>query len=174
MSETVTIRAARREDVPAILVIYNATVKEPAAAYEDSPNTLHQREEWFDYYQQRNFPILVAERAGLVVGWASLGPHQERSGFRFTGSVALYVDTIYRRQGIGGLLLEALLETARERRLHCLLAVIDSKNEPSLQLHQRQGFREAGTFREAGCKFGQWRDVVYLQYLLDDRSSPED
>ena len=43
MSETVTIRAARREDVPAILVIYNATVKEPAAAYEDSPNTLHQR-----------------------------------------------------------------------------------------------------------------------------------
>ena len=174
MSETVTIRAARREDVPAILVIYNATVKEPAAAYEDSPNTLHQREEWFDYYQQRNFPILVAERAGLVVGWASLGPHQERSGFRFTGSVALYVDTMYRRQGIGGLLLKALLETARERRLHCLLAVIDSKNEPSLQLHQRQGFREAGTFREAGCKFGQWRDVVYLQYLLDDRSSPGD
>ena len=174
MSETVTIRAARREDVPEILVIYNAAVREPAAAYEDSPNTLRQREEWFEYYYQRNFPILVSERAGLVVGWGSLGPHQERSGFRFTGSVALYVDAIYRRQGIGGLLLEGLLETARERRLHCLLAVIDSKNEPSLKLHQRLGFRTAGTFRQAGCKFGQWRDVVYLQYLLDDRSSPGD
>ena len=169
----VTIRAARREDVPAILVIYNAAVKEPAAAYEDAPNTLRQREEWFDYYHQRNFPILVAERAGLVVGWGSLGPHQERSGFRFTGSVALYVDAMYRRQGIGSQLLEALLETARERRLHCLLAVIDSNNEPSLQLHQRHGFQIAGTFYEAGCKFGQWRDVVYLQRLLDDRPAPE-
>ena len=74
MSETVTIRAARREDVPAILVIYNATVKEPAAAYEDSPNTLHQREEWFDYYQQRNFPILVAERPG----WWLAGVRSDR------------------------------------------------------------------------------------------------
>ncbi len=173
MSEPVTIRPARREDVPAILVIYNAAVKEPMAAYEDAPQTLRQREEWFEYYHARNFPILVAEQAGLVVGWGSLGPHQERSGFRFTGCVAVYVDPLYRRQGIGGQLLAGLLESGRARRLHCLLAVIDSENIPSLELHRQHGFQPAGVFREAGCKFGQWRDVTYLQFLLDERAAPE-
>jgi phosphinothricin acetyltransferase len=91
VSDEVIIRAAAREDVPGILLIYNAAVREPAAAYEDVPHTLMQREEWFDHFAGRNFPILVAETDGVIVGWGSLGPHQERMGFRFTGAVAVYV-----------------------------------------------------------------------------------
>jgi phosphinothricin acetyltransferase len=158
--------------VPAILEIYNAAVLEPASAYEDVPHTLRQREDWFDQFQQRNFPIVIAEYDGAVAGWGSLGPHQERTGFRFTGSVALYVDSAHRRRGVGGQLLEALLAAGRERRLHAVVAAIDSRNEASLELHAHHGFTEAGVFREAGCKFGEWRDVVYLQRLLDDRPSP--
>jgi L-amino acid N-acyltransferase YncA len=172
VSEAVSIRPARRGDVPAILEIYNAAVEEPASAYEDVPHTLKQREDWFAHFQQRNFPILVAECEGAVKGWGSLGPHQERAGFRFTGSVALYVGAAHRRRGIGGQLLEALLAAGRERGLHVVLAAIDSGNEASLQLHARHGFTEGGVFQEAGCKFGEWRDVVYLQRRLDDRALP--
>ena len=157
----------------AILVIYNAATQEPASAYEDMPQTLVQREEWFDYYSKRNFPIMVAEHDGIAVGWGSLGPHQERAGFRFTGSVAVYVEKMYRRRGVGSLLLKALLEAGRQRKLHTVLAVIDSKNGPSLGLHRQHGFVAAGVLKEAGCKFGEWRDAVYLQYLLDDRPVPE-
>ena len=78
VSDEVIIRAAAREDVPGILLIYNAAVREPAAAYEDVPHTLAQREEWFDHFTGRNFPILVTETAGVIVGWGSLGP--ETSG----------------------------------------------------------------------------------------------
>jgi len=173
VSESVIIRKATSEDLQAILVIYNAATQEPASAYEDMPQTLVQREEWFDYYSKRNFPIMVAEHDGIVVGWGSLGPHQERAGFRFTGSVAVYVEKMYRRRGIGSLLLKALLEAGRQRKLHTVLAVIDSKNGPSLGLHRQHGFVEAGVLKEAGCKFGEWRDAVYLQYLLDDRPVPE-
>ena len=91
VSEAASIRPARRGDMPAILEIYNTAVQEPASAYEDVPHTLKQREDWFAHFQQRNFPILVAEGEGAVTGWGSLGPHQERAGFRFTGAVALYV-----------------------------------------------------------------------------------
>ena len=91
VSDEVIIRPSAREDVPEILLIYNATVREPAAAYEDVPHTLAQREEWFDHFAGRNFPILVAESGDAIVGWGSLGPHQERMGFRFTGGVAVYV-----------------------------------------------------------------------------------
>jgi len=173
VSEEVIVRPAIRKDVSAILVIYNAATQEPASAYEDTPHTLSQRKEWFDHFSNRNFPIMVAVWDGIVVGWGSLGPHQERSGFRFTGSVAVYVDKLYRRRGIGSQLLQALLEAGRQRKLHAVLAVIDSKNGPSLDLHKVHGFIQAGILREAGCKFGEWRDVVYLQYLLDDRPAPE-
>ena len=173
VSEGVVIRPATRKDVPAILVIYNAATQEPASAYEDTPHTLSQREEWFDHFSNRNFPIMVAERAGIVVGWCSLGPHQERTGFRFTGSAAVYVDKLYRRRGVGGQLLEAILEAGRQRKLHTVLAVVDSENEPSLKMHKEHGFTQAGVLREAGCKFGEWRDVIYLLYHLDDRPAPE-
>ena len=172
VTEETTIRTARREDVPAILAIYNAAVLEPAAAYEDAPHTLAQREEWFEQFMRRNFPIVVAEHGEVVVGWGSLGPHQERTGFRFTGTVALYVSGMRRRYGIGGQLLEALLEGGRERKIHAVVAAIDSQNEASLKLHAKYGFTEAGVFLEVGCKFGEWRDVVYLQRLLDDRAGP--
>ena len=172
VSDEVIIRVAAREDVPGILLIYNAAVREPAAAYEDVPHTLAQREEWFAYFTGRNYPILVAETDGVIVGWGSLGPHQERMGFRFTGAVAVYVKERSRRQGIGGRLMEALLKAGRERQLHVLLATIDAGNEPSLQLHARHGFAKAGVFLEAGCKFGEWRDVIYLQRKLDDRPVP--
>jgi len=172
VDDAVTIRSAQRADVPAILEIYNAAIAEPAAAYEDLPHTLKQREEWFDHFMWRNFPILVAETEGTVIAWGSLGPHQERAGFRFTGSVALYVSEGVRRQGIGGSLLNALLDAGRERKLHVVVAAIDAGNEASLALHIKHGFTEAGVFHEAGCKFGEWRDVVYLQHRMDDRPMP--
>jgi L-amino acid N-acyltransferase len=172
VSDEVIIRPAVRGDVPGILLIYNAAVREPAAAYEDVPHTLAQREEWFDHFAGRNFPILVAESNGVIVGWGSLGPHQERIGFRFTGAVAVYVAARFRRQGIGGRLLESLLVAGHERQLHVVLATIDAANESSLQLHARHGFTQAGMFPEAGCKFGEWRDVIYLQLKLDDRPMP--
>ena len=172
VTEATTIRPAQREDVPKILAIYNAAVLEPSSAYEDLPHTLAQREEWFEQFMRRNFPVVVAERGDVVVGWGSLGPHQERTGFRFTGAVALYVTSTHRRHGIGGKLLEALLESGRERKIHAVVAAIDSRNEASLKLHAKHGFTDVGVFHEVGCKFGEWRDVVYLQRLLDDRAGP--
>ncbi len=172
VTEATTIRPARRGDVPRILAIYNAAVLEPFSAYEDVPHTLAQREEWFEQFMRRNFPVVVAERGDMVVGWGSLGPHQERTGFRFTGTVALYVASTHRLLGIGGQLLEALLQGGRERKIHAVVAAIDSRNEASLKLHAKHGFTEAGVFHEVGCKFGEWRDVVYLQRLLDDRAEP--
>ena len=81
VTEATTIRQARREDVPTILAIYNAAVLEPSSAYEDVPHTLAQREEWFEQFMRRNFPVVVAEHGGMVVGRGSLRPHQEAHRF---------------------------------------------------------------------------------------------
>ena len=70
-------------------------------------------------------------------------------------------------------MLEALLEGGRKRKIHAIVGAIDSQNEVSLKLHAKYGFMEAGVFLEVGCKFGEWRDVVYLQRLLDDSAGPD-
>ena len=69
MSVAVQVREAVAADVPAIRGIYNAAVVEPAAACEDEPHSLKQREDWFAQFQRRNFPVLVAEQGGVVIGW---------------------------------------------------------------------------------------------------------
>ena len=69
--------------------------------------------------------------------------------------------------------MEALLAAGSERRLHVVVAAIDSQNTASLKLHAKHGFTEAGVFREVGCKFGEWRDVIYLQNRLDKRQRPD-
>ena len=36
-------------------------------------------------------------------------------------------------------------------------------NLPSIKLHERLGFRFVGTLTEAGCKFGNYLDVIYFE-----------
>ena len=72
-----------------------------------------------------------------------------------------------RGKGIGRLLLEPLVEAAKQRKLHTIIAGIDASNEASLKLHQAYGFVEVAHFKEVGFKFGRWLDLKFLQLILD-------
>jgi phosphinothricin acetyltransferase len=48
-----------------------------------------------------------------------------------------------------------------------MVAVIgDSQNTASIALHAAMGFREIGTLRSTGFKFGRWVDTVLMQRSL--------
>jgi phosphinothricin acetyltransferase len=50
-----------------------------------------------------------------------------------------------------------------------MIAVIgDSANAPSIALHERAGFAEAGRLRDVGHKFGRWLDIVLMQRALGE------
>ena len=72
----------------------------------------------------------------------------------------------FRGRGLGSALLEPLLESARERGLHAIIAAIDAENVASIRLHARFGFEQVGLFRQVGFKFGRWLDVLYMERLL--------
>ncbi|RME94241.1 MAG: N-acetyltransferase family protein [Verrucomicrobia bacterium] len=163
----VRIRPATGADLPAIAAIYNHAIRHTAATWDLEEETVESRRVWWEAHCRAGLPVLVAERPGLgVVGWGSLSPFNPKPGWRFTVENSLYVAPDQRGQGIGRRLLEALIAEARALGMHSVIAAIDGGNEVSLRLHRRLGFVEAGRLREAGWKFDQWHDAVYLQLLL--------
>jgi L-amino acid N-acyltransferase YncA len=85
-------------------------------------------------------PWLVAERDGLVVGYAYAGPHRTRPAYRWAAEVSVYVDRACQRQGVGRSLYEELLVQLRLQRLHVALAGISLPNPGSIALHEAVGF----------------------------------
>ncbi len=82
----------------------------------------------------------------LGAAWHRLFGAEER-GYGFVASdmpeLSIGVAAEARGQGIGGALLNALMEMARQQGYRRLSLSVDRGN-PALQLYQRQGFRDAG------------------------------
>ena len=161
------IRPATREDLPGILEIYNEAVLHTTATYDYEPRTLDHRIAWFEDHVKLNYPVFVAVNdTGAVTGWSSLNRYHDRMGYKFTTENSVYVAADQRGRGIGKLLLPPLIQGARERGLHAILAGIDAQNEASLRLHAAFGFERVAHFKQVGFKFGRWLDVIYLELLL--------
>ena len=161
------VRPANREDLPAILEIYNHAVLHTTASYDYEPRTLEHRVVWFEDHQRTGHPMFVAvDKAGTVVGWSALNRYHDRMGYRFTTENSVYVAEAARGQGVGGLLLAPLIEGAKQMGLHAIIAVIDAQNEASVRLHAKFGFEKVGLFRQVGYKFDRWLDVVYMERIV--------
>jgi L-amino acid N-acyltransferase YncA len=168
MMEEFSIRRATREDVPAILEIYNDAVLHTTASAEYEPRALDVEYEWFDEHARDGYPIFVAVNpAGDVVGWSSLSRYKERYGYRFSVESSIYIHPQWRGQGVGKLLMPPLIDAARELGMHALIAGVTADNAVSLKLHEQFGFERVAQFREVMFKFDKWLDVIYLERLID-------
>ena len=161
------IRPANHDDLPGILAIYNDAVLKTTATYDYEPRTLEHRTQWFEERCRDNYPVFVAaDEDGFITGWSSLNPYHARMGYRFTSENSVYVAEAFRGQGIGKSLLAPLIDAAKVRGLHAIIAAIDAENQASIRLHASFGFEKVGHFRQTGFKFGRWLDVVYMERLL--------
>jgi L-amino acid N-acyltransferase len=162
----VTVRAATTADLEAINAIYNREVAEGFATWELEPWPIERRQEWLAARTEEE-PVVVADLDGAVAGFAYLTKYRGRLGYRFTRENTVFVHPNHQRQGIGRLLLEALLERARGMGLHTVLAFIDEENLGSIELHRALGYEVVGHEHETGHKFDEWRSSVEMQVMLD-------
>jgi len=156
------IRDATKSDVPAILGIYNDVVTNTTAIYDERPSTLDERQAWFEA-RSKNFPVLVGELNGEVVGFSTFGEWRSRWGYRFTVEHSVHVRADCRGKGFGRQLIEVLFPRAAAMNVHMMIAHIDSAAVASLRLHEKLGFKNVGTFREVGKMRGGWLSVVAMQ-----------
>ena len=114
-----------------------------------------------------DFPYLVAERDGEVLGYAYAGPYRPRPAYRSTVEDSIYVAPATQRSGIGRLLLERLIEASEARDFRLMVAVIgDADSHGSIGLHRSLGFEMVGALPGIGYKHGRWLSTVLMQRPL--------
>lgn len=160
------IRDAHEDDLPAILAIHNDAVLTTTAIWNSTTVDLEDRRAWLAARRQAGYPVLVAEQAGEVAGYASFGDWRAWEGYRFTVENSIYIRADRRGRGIGSALLAPLVAAAGRLGKHVMVAGIEAGNAASIRLHHRHGFVQVGHFREVGEKFGRWLDLVFLQRTL--------
>lgn len=166
MKQPILIRDATEANLAAIRDIYNDAVEHTTAIWNEQLIDVENRRAWMELRRARGFPVLVAEMGGKVAGYASYGDWRAFDGYRHTVEHSVYVHKDVRSAGIGKALMEALIERAREGRVHVMIAAIEAGNAASIHLHERLGFRLVGIHREVGTKFGRWLDLAMMELML--------
>ncbi len=168
----INVRIATEDDLAGMLVIYNEIIKNTTAVYEYTPHTLDMRRQWLVTKTENGFPVYVAEEAGKVVGFGSIGPFRNWAAYKYSVENSIYVSADHRGKGIGKLLLRPLIKSAEDLNMHTIIASIDHTNIPSLRLHANFGFEEVAHFKQVGYKFGRWLDLKFLQLILPTPEHP--
>jgi L-amino acid N-acyltransferase YncA len=161
------VRACIEADMQATTEIYRHHVLYGAASFETEPPSLddmcHRREDVL----AKGLPYLVADIDGMIAGYAYAGTYRPRAAYRDTVENSVYLRHDMVGRGIGRQLLDALIRECAARDLRQMIAVIgDSANIASIRLHERCGFRLAGTLHGVGYKHGKWLDSILMQRTL--------
>jgi phosphinothricin acetyltransferase len=158
------VRPAAREDLPAIIGIYNWAVNQTFATIDSEPLSKEEAETWYDDQARRN-ALAVAEDETGVIGWARLFPWRQR-GFDIVEDL-VYVDPTQQGRGIGKELLGRLVDEARKLGYRTIVASVAADNAAGLRLHTKLGFEVVGTVRDAAYKFDRWMDITLVQRSLE-------
>jgi L-amino acid N-acyltransferase len=162
----IEIRLAESSDLDAMLAIYNDAIINTTAVYDYEPRTSDLQRQWFETKRARSLPVFVAHDGATIIGFGSFGPFRPWPAYQYTVENSLYVDSAYRRNGAGTVLLDSLLKAAQTAGYHAMVAGIDATNEASLALHRKAGFQTVAHFREVGWKFERWLDLVFMERIL--------
>ena len=162
------IRESLESDVATIQAIYAHHVLHGTASFELTPPTLDEMRQRRADIVAKDLPYLVAEQNGVVVGYAYVTLYRPRPAYRFTVEDSVYVQEGLAGQGIGSLLLAEIIKICTAKGYRQMMAVVGDASPPSVSLHERHGFRFAGTFKSVGYKFGAWRDTAMLQRALGE------
>ena len=160
------MKGAGREHLAEISEIYAHYVETSIATFElEVPDEA----EWarrFAAIADAGLPFLVAERDGKVAGYAYCSPWKTRPAYRRTVEDSIYLAPWAVGQGMGGLLLDVLLDRCRALGIREVLAVIADTDGASPALHRGRGFVDAGRLVNVGFKHGRWLDTLLMQRTL--------
>ncbi len=163
----IVIRPATLADAGTIAEIYNREVTETTATFDLVPRSLAAQKEWLAARSGAFAAIVGIDPATRqVVSFASLSPYKERAAYRTTVEDSIYVHRDYAGRGIGKLMLERLIDVARQSGFHSVVARIEASSAASRALHAACGFELVGVEREVGRKFNRWLDVAIMQRLF--------
>ncbi|WP_172623478.1 GNAT family N-acetyltransferase [Arabiibacter massiliensis] len=160
----IRVRWAEVRDAEAILRVY--------APYVETPVTFETRVPRLDEFEDRmkgivlDYPYLVAEDHGEIVGFAYAHRIGERDAYAWNAELSVYLDRAHCKRGWGRALSQAVIDLLALQGVRNVFSLITVPNAASVKMHERLGFTHMGTQRRAGYKCGGWHDVAWMQKQL--------
>ena len=167
------IRFATKADLPQILAIYAPYVTGSTASFEYEVPTEEEFTRRFDAITAQ-FPWLVWEEDGQILGYAYASAPFERAAYRWCAEPSIYLCPKAHRRGIGRKLYEALEEILQKQGYCLLYAIITQRNETSLAFHSAMGYTPVATMPNCGFKHGAWQGIVWMEKRLSTPQDPGD
>ena len=158
------VRTAYLEDAAAIAAIYNFYVESSHSTFEtETVNESEMRRRVSEILE--NYPFLVGEENGEIIGYAYASRYKTRAGYRHSVEISVYIKNGIEGKGIGTILYQNLFAELKAKPVHAIVAGIALPNEASIRLHEKFGFEKVAHFREVGFKHGRWIDVGYWEKI---------
>ena len=155
-------RIARREDLPQIVAIYNATIPSRVVTADLEPVSVASRVRWFEEHSPDFRPLWVVEAEGHVAGWLSFSSFYGRPAYNKTAELSVYVHAALRKRGIASHLLTQAFVQSPGLGIDTLLGFIFGHNQASLALFDKFGFKRWGELPRVALLDGVERDVIIL------------
>ncbi|MFT4845038.1 MAG: phosphinothricin acetyltransferase [Cellvibrionaceae bacterium] len=158
-----------------VLDILNQAIVSSTALYDYKPRKIETMVGWFKQKDIGGFPVIgVTNDAGQLMGFATYGTFRAWPAYKYSVEHSVYIHIDHRGKGLGRLLMQQLIISARRQQYHTMIGGIDISNIASISLHEKLGFTHAGTIKQAAYKFDRWLDLGFYQLLLDSPKNPID
>ena len=155
-------RPATYSDLGKIVEIYNHYVLNTHFTFDTEPFTIETRREWWTLFDYERYQCWVITNESLL-GYACSIPFKSKRAYETSVEVSVYLDVQATKQGLARQLYERLFTELSVRDVHRAYAGIALPNEPSVQFHERFGFKQVGTFNQVGRKFDRYWDVAWFE-----------
>ncbi len=166
------LRIATTADIPAILDIYAPYILNSTATFEYDVPCLRSFTARFQSITAQ-FPWLVWEEDGEVLGYAYASAPYERAAFSWCAEPSVYLRPSAQGRGIGRKLYAALEYILKEQGYQVLYALITDENQASIRFHESQGYHFSVKFPDCGFKFGRWLGLVWMEKRLTSVEIPK-
>ena len=165
------IRVATEADIPAILDIYGPYILHSTASFEYEVPSLEEFTARFLSYT-RQFPWLVWEEEGRILGYAYASPPYTRAAYSWCAEPSVYLRPETQGTGIAAKLYGALEKILLLQGYQVLYALVTSENTRSLGFHEKCGYITRAEFPDIGYKFGRWLGLFWLEKRLKSVEIP--
>jgi phosphinothricin acetyltransferase len=163
------IRPVEISDAAQIAEIYNYYIETSPATFETEVISVAEMEKRIREKLEGNYPFLVAEENGEIIGYVYGAPFKPRQAYRHTIEVSVYIRNGFGGRGIATLLYESLFPEIARLGFHAIIAGISLPNEASVKLHEKFGMVQVAHFKEVGFKFGKWVDTGYWEVVNSEQ-----
>ena len=163
------IRVATPASAGAVRDIYAPFCESTAVTFEETPPTAAELADRISSTLE-DYPWLVCEVDGNVVGYAYAHRLRERRAYDWVVELSIYVAESARRSGVGRALYESLFAVLERQGIRDAYAVTTLPNPETVAFHEKMGFERVGDFPAVGYTEGDWRDVAWWRRSVGEKT----